>query len=152
MLTRKQLQKSARHQQQYGGNEGTCFGTADLTRLRDNIIFPDPPKPKVKTFDYIPFHIWLHNPPMEMLPRDVETIYPPSEIKTRNPKGKIILFQGKAEYGQYGVVVGWVLSKPRKLPKREGMVRIKVLPLTKVEQGQYRSRLRKLLKGVLRFW
>jgi len=38
MLTRKGMERSWRHQLQYGGGGGACFGTSDPTRLRPETI------------------------------------------------------------------------------------------------------------------
>lgn len=82
---------------------------------------------------------------------DGQIFDPPGELKVRN--GSIIFFRAHNDQaGSYGVVPGWVVSKPRKAPGRNMLI-VRVIPLTPAERRRYRDRLRKIiLTPKILFW
>lgn len=84
--------------------------------------------------------------------QDMDEFIPdhPKLIETRKGKS-IIVFQTNSMRGTMGVVVGWVLSKPRKAPGRD-MMFVKVCPLTPSERKRYSRRFKKALNGHIEYW
>ncbi len=85
----------------------------------------------------------MEKPWLEIGGPDGQITYPPGMLKTR--KGTIIFFEAYNDRTRaYGVVPGWVVSKPRKAPGRDTLL-VRVVPLTPAEKRRYRDRLCKII-------
>lgn len=101
---------------------------------------------ELQTFEYSLHQSWL-----EVQGADDQTSNPPQKMETR--KGSIIFFlASNNEMGDYVVVPGWLMSKPRKASGRSRIL-AKVLPLTSTEKKKYRNKLRKTTcRTKILFW
>ncbi len=75
---------------------------------------------------------------------------PPQFLKTRSG-GTIIVFQTSSLLKTMGVVVGWVVSKPRPVSGQNSMS-VRVRPLTLEERRKYARRFKKVLNGRIEYW